>query len=147
MVELVDENEGYGSEDENENSNGQNEEKVVNFLEDEDIVPFSLKPASGPLKTGQNSKTQTKPDKQKKPNRQPNTNETKPDGFWMGAITKSKIEPSSTELEDSSNKYGGKKSGKAKRYTMEEEDEFGQDQQEARGAAHGSTTGVRNSAP
>ena len=58
-MELVDENEGYGSEDEEENKNGMNERKVVNFLEDEDIVPFSfsMKPAVGPSKSGPSSKS------------------------------------------------------------------------------------------
>ena len=42
-MELVDENEGYGSEDENTNG-------IVNFLEDEDIVPFTLKPVTGASK-------------------------------------------------------------------------------------------------
>ena len=49
-MELVDENEGYGSEDENTNG-------IVNFLEDEDILPFSLKLAAGPSTSDQSSKT------------------------------------------------------------------------------------------
>ena len=41
-MELVDENEGYGSEDEEENTNGLNGERIVNFLDDDDFQPLTF---------------------------------------------------------------------------------------------------------
>ena len=41
-MELVDENEGYGSEDEEENANGLNGERIVNFLDDDDFQPLTF---------------------------------------------------------------------------------------------------------
>ena len=52
MVELVDENEGYGSEDEDENTNGLNGEKIVNFLGDEEVQPLFFSSVAGPSKAG-----------------------------------------------------------------------------------------------
>ena len=56
MVELVDENEGYGSEDEDENTNGLNGERIVNFLGDEEVQPLFFGSVSGPSKSEQSSK-------------------------------------------------------------------------------------------
>ena len=53
----------------------------------------------------------------------------------MGSGTKSTAAPPSSELGASESKYGGKKSGKARRYTFDDEEDLGSDQQEA----HGST--------
>ena len=75
MVELVDENEGYGSEDEDENTNGLNGEKIVNFLGDEEVQPLSFSLVSGPSKSGLSSKTQSKPDKQQKKPDKPTKND------------------------------------------------------------------------
>ena len=41
-MELVDENEGYGSEDEEENTDGLNGERIVNFLDDDDFQPLTF---------------------------------------------------------------------------------------------------------
>ena len=125
-MELVDENEGYGSEDENTNG-------IVNFLEDEDILPFSLKSAAGPSTSDQSSKTQPKLEK-KKPEAQAKDGE-KPDGFWMGSVTKSSEASTSAGHDASKSKYGGKKSAKARRYVFEDEGDFNQEQQEAKETA------------
>ena len=49
-MELVDENEGYGSEDEEEDTNGLGGERIVNFLDDDDFQPLTFGSLAAPSK-------------------------------------------------------------------------------------------------
>ena len=60
-MELVDENEGYGSEDGEENTNGLNGDKIVDFLGDDDFQPLTFGSLSGPSKGSKPTTSFTKP--------------------------------------------------------------------------------------
>ena len=59
-MELVDENEGYGSEDEEENANGLNGERIVNFLDDDDFQPLTFGSLAAPSKGSKPDNSQQK---------------------------------------------------------------------------------------
>ena len=81
-MEEVDENEGYYSEEEEEVSGSVGEERkqttrIINFLQDDDIKPFSL--SSLPTQESKKQKAYESGEESKQP---------KTETFWLGKSTK-----------------------------------------------------------